>query len=187
MSIKEKINDYIHKRKEKKMSINDKIEYLTYLKEQNIDLNRIPDDYVSEEKVRVKNVIQNIYKMYNESKLSVKQIIKCENIGLRFEILADFDDKIKFLQKAMREGIDLAEITENHEKYKDNLIYRYICDLRKANDKGNLNTEQYQICIHELKIIISDEEKKKNIMSKMEESALKNILVTDEISETINK
>ena len=82
MSIGERISSFIHK---KKMPIEEKIEYLTYLYKNGINFNTIPDNYTTKEKVLVKHVINNIYRLYNKDKLCIKQILNCENIGIIFQ------------------------------------------------------------------------------------------------------
>ena len=95
MSIGEKINSFIRNRK---MTVDQKIEYLTYLYEDGINFNTIPDNYATKEKVLVKNVIRNIQRLYDKDKLSIKQILNCEKIGISFELKNNINDKIKFLQ-----------------------------------------------------------------------------------------
>ena len=183
MSIGDKISSFI---KNRKMSVDEKIEYLTYLYEEGLDFSAIPDNYASREKVLVKNVIRNIQKLYNNEKLKIKQIIGCEKIGINFEPKTNIEDKIKFLRKAKEEEISIDEIIKNADKYTNNLIFKYVCDIRKSFDRNELNEEQIYKCKRELKIILSNEEKKEIILKKVKESALKNITVTENIDEILD-
>lgn len=182
MSIGEKINSFIRNRK---MTVDQKIEYLTYLYEDGINFNTIPDNYATKEKVLVKNVIRNIQRLYDKDKLSIKQILNCEKIGISFELKNNINDKIKFLQKAKEEGISLSNIIQNTNEYSNTIIFKYICDLRKDFKEDKLNLEQIYKCEKELKIIISEEEQKKIILKKVKESALKNITFSQQIEEVL--
>lgn len=183
MSISEKIKSFI---KNKRMSIEEKIIYLTYLYEEGIDFSLISNDYVSKDKVIVKSVIHNIQYLYNKNKLSVKQILDCEKIGIEFEPKDKINEKIEFLQKAKDEGISLFDIINNFNEYSDKLIFKYICDLREDFERKNLNETQIYKCKTELKIILSEEEKKKIILEKIKESALRNIIFSNEIKEILS-
>ena len=183
MTIKERISSFIRHRR---MTTEERIEYLTYLHTHGLDFNTMAENYVSEEKVIVKNVIQNMYSLYNKDKLTIKQIMQCEDIGIKFEVKKEIKDKIEFLKKAISEGIILSDITLHEEKYSNNLIFKYILELRESFEKNELNEEEINTCRSELKIIISDEEKKEIILKKVQESVLKNVVVSSDIKKNLN-
>lgn len=183
MSIGERISSFIHK---KKMPIEEKIEYLTYLYKNGINFNTIPDNYTTKEKVLVKHVINNIYRLYNKDKLCIKQILNCEKIGIIFQYKTNIDDQIKFLQKAKEEKIELFNIMQNADIFSNTMIFNYICNIRKCFDENKLTSEQIYKCEKILKIILPKDQKKKIILKKIKESALKNITFSNEIEKILS-
>ena len=102
--------------------------------------------------------------------------IKCENLGINFqeiEVTADF--KIDFLMKAMEEGYNLVYIIQNHNKYINNCIYKFIEDLRDRYEQEDLNEAQTDKCINTLNIIIPKDKRRELVLNIIRECALKNI------------
>lgn len=183
MSLKDEIMSFI---KNKKMNLEEKIEYLEYLNNNGLDLTNINDNYISDEKVKVKNVIKNIQISYETDKMKISQIIRCEKIGIKFESKDNAETQIAFLRKAIDEEIDLSEITTKSQIYENNLIFKYICELRKKDEENKLSDDERKICSDELKIILSQQEKKDFVIKEMKNSALKNIFLSDDIKNVLN-
>lgn len=183
MSIINKISSSI---KNRRMTLEEKITYLENLKNKGINLKDISLDYISEDGIIVNNVIINIKKYFKSNSMTIKQIIKCENLGITFEVNKnDVNYKINYLSKAKEEGINLVEIITNSNKYKQNSIYIYILDLREKYEKNHLTNEQVDSCIKDLNIIVSKEEKKEILLNKIKDSALKNIIFCNEINNVL--
>ena len=182
MSLKDEVMSFILN---KKMDLEEKIKYLEYLNNEGLDLSNINDDYISKEKVKVNNVIRNIYKFYENEKIQISQIMRCEKIGIKFEYKENTKFQIAFLKRAMNEGIDLLEITKKSKEFNNNLIFKYICDLRKKDENYILSDEERKICLDELKIILPKDEKHNIIMMELKNSALKNIFFSDDIKNVL--
>lgn len=173
MSIIKQISSSI---KTKKMSLEDKITYLEKLYKKGTKISELPSNYVSEDGIIVNNVIINIKKYYFKKLMTIEQVIKCENIGINFqdkEVTADF--KIDFLMKAIEEGYNLVYIIQNHDKYINNSIYKFIEDLRNNYEQEDLNDSQTDKCINTLSIIIPKDQRKELALNIIRECALKNI------------
>lgn len=149
------------------MSLEEKISYLESLKNNGVNLKYIPLDYVSKDGVIVNNVIMNIKKYFNKNLMTVKQIIECENLGIVFEPKKNDEIyKINYLNKAIEEGYDLTEISVNRNKYEQNSILWYVLDLRNKYEQGQLTEVQVDKCINDLKIVVSDKDKKEILLKK---------------------
>lgn len=184
MSIREKIFNYIQTEHKNKLPLEEKIEYLYELKkEEDIDYSADNSKFVSKDGVIVQNVINNIKKYYYKDKLSIKQLMDCENLGiLDNDKILNVEEEIQFLKRAQREGISLFEITKNPNNYCNNSIYKYIFDLREKYDIKALNKNQEDICENDLKIVINDENKKNILIEKIRSSAYKNITDLNDIN-----
>lgn len=173
MSIIKQISSSI---KTKKMSLEDKIAYLESLYKKGIKISEIPSNFVSEDGIIVNNVVTNIKKYYEKQLMTIEQTIKCENLGINFqeiEVTADF--KIDFLMKAIEEGYNLVYIIQNHNKYINNCIYKFIEDLRDRYEQEDLNEAQTDKCINTLNIIIPKDKRRELALNIIRECALKNI------------
>lgn len=172
--------------KNKKMSLEDKISCLEKLSLNGIDFKKMPQDFISTDGIIVKNVIINLKRYYQKNQLTVKQMIACEKLGIEFPLKElNLEDKIHYLKKAKEEEISFSEITENSETYSCSSIYHYICDVRKAYYKKMLTKEQEAICMNDLKLILSNHDKKIIVMQKIREGALKNIILREEIQKRL--
>lgn len=184
MTVIEKIKNSLITRK---MSIDEKIEYLKILKDRGINLNKVSKEYETEDGVIVYNVISNLKKFYDKGKLSIRQIIEAEKLGIKFdEKYKSNEEKIKFLIKALEENINLSNITCEYEKYKDTTIFMFINDIRKEAENNKLTKEQLDICINRLCIILPKEKKEKIIMKKIKDGVLQYIMQNDEIKKILN-
>lgn len=180
MSIIKQISSSI---KTRKMCLEDKISYLEKLQKQGIDISTLPVSYVSKDGIIINNVFINIRKYYSKSLMTIEQIIRCENLGIKLqpkEVSTDF--KINFLKKALNEGFDLEKIINDFEKYQHNSIYTFIEDLRNSYEFDELSDLQIEECINSLKIILPKEQRKKIALEIIRKSALKNITSKEKIS-----
>lgn len=169
--------------KNKRMTLDEKINYLENLKKEGIFIQDIPKNYVSKEGIIVNNVVINIKKYFKKGLITINQIIKCENLGIKFEINdMDTNFQINYLKKAISEGINLVDIIKDNNTYKNNSIYKYINELRNKYEENILNKEQINKCINELNIIISKEDRVKILLNTVRESALKNIVYIKNIN-----
>ena len=185
MLITDKISNYVKTGKKNKLPIDEKIEYLKYLKEQSIDISAIDKNFVSKEGIIVQKVISNLIKLYKQNKLTIKQIIECEIQGVKFlENNLETEDEINFLKKAQLE-INLSQISIEYEKFENTTVYKCIESLREKYEKKELTSRQLETCCDSLKIIIPKEKMKEKIMKIIKEGTLKNLLLNKEIKQTM--
>ena len=179
MSIIKQISSSI---KTKKMTLEEKIQYLENLEQNGIQIANLPINYISKDGIIINNVLINIRKYYFKNLMTVEQTIRCENLKVKLDnndVTTDF--KINFLKKAIKEGYDLIQILTEFEKYKNNSIYKYIEELRNLYENNNLTPSQIEECINELKIIIPIDQRKDIALKIIRNSALKNIIESKQI------
>lgn len=174
----------------KKMTFEGKINYLEKLCNDGICISNLPTNYISEDNILVNNVITNLKSAYQKDKLSIKQITRCEELGIRinggkFEVSKknDTNCEIEYLKKALKEGIVFSEYVFGEKSKANCSISLYIDDLRKKYASSELTVEQIETCINELKIIIPKNKMTNILNSKIRESALKNIVFGEQINE----
>ena len=168
--------------KHKNMALADKIAFLEKLNDDGVNLKEIPDDYITEDRIIVKNVICNILKAYEKDIMSVKQIIKCEELGISFKASEDTQAEIGFLGKALNEGINFADYTCGDKSETESLISTYIKDIREKYTNSELDASQIYTCADGLKIIIPKEDLKNAVYNKIKTTAYRNILLCDDIT-----
>ena len=184
MSIIKQISSSI---KTKKMSLEEKICYLEKLQKDNVDISTLPISYISKDGIIINNVLINIRKYFFKRAMSVKQIIRCENLGINLNAPdEDIEYKINFLKKAIEEGYVLQEIINNPDKYEKNSVYKYIIEIRKAYEEDKLKKSQIDECIDFLRIIIPKEQRKDIALKIIRESAIKNVINSKEIVSSLN-
>lgn len=183
MSIIKQISSSI---KTRKMNLEEKICYLEGLQKEEGDISLLPISYISKDGIIINNVLINIRKYYFKRLMTVKQIIRCENIGVNLNNQDEDEDyKISFLKKAICEGYVLTEILNNPEQYEKNSLYNYIVELRNAYEKNTLTSSQIDECINNIKIIIPKEQRKDIALKIIRESALKNVLNNKDIASSL--
>ena len=75
---------------------------------------------------------------------------------------------------------------QNADIFSNTMIFNYICNIRKCFDENKLTSEQIYKCEKILKIILPKDQKKKIILKKIKESALKNITFSNEIEKILS-